>query len=236
VEPIGDQDWAAVTSLLSQFASLDSEGAVILCLSSTNNEYDDHDNNICNNLQFYVDNKLFSICNIGTVILWSTSTNINQNDDFQLSFENESNDKKKQDNTDVSKNYSGDIGRSPGGKIILTQTKIIRRNEISRPILSKNDIDINNTDFFSDFKKSSSISVLSRIPNDVSTLLLSGNHGKVSKIVRFGEPTLPKDFNRPENKKINIACSSSMKRYVLFFLSLLPLLLLSILLLLILLL
>lgn len=154
---------------------------------------------------------------VGTVILWSTSTNINQNDDLQLSFEKESSDKIKHNNSDVSKNYNGDIGRSPGGKIILTQTKIIRRNEISRPILSKNDIYINNTEIFSDFKKSSSISVLSRIPNDVSTLLLSGNHGKISKIVRFGEPTLPKDFDRPENKRINIACSLSMKRYVLHY-------------------
>ena len=33
-------------------------------------------------------------------------------------------------------------------------------------------------------------------PNDISTLLLSGNHGKVSKIVRFGEPSNPKDFQR----------------------------------------
>jgi hypothetical protein len=88
--------------------------------------------------------------------------------------------------------------------------KIIRKNDISRSVLSKNEI--NTTDFFNYIKKSASIFVLSRIPNDVSTLLLSGNHGKVSKIVRFGEPTIPKDFNRPENKTINISCSSSMKR------------------------
>ena len=56
--------------------------------------------------------------------------------------------------------------------------------------------------------QSTDISVLCPIPNDISTLLLSGNHGKVSKIVRFGEPSNPKDFRRPEIGKMEISAIS----------------------------
>ena len=57
------------------------------------------------------------------------------------------------------------------------------------------------------------ISVLSPVPSDISTLLISGNHGKVSKIVRFGEPNAPKQFTRPDISKIY---TDTTKRYLIY--------------------
>jgi hypothetical protein len=119
-----------------------------------------------------------------------------------------------------------EFGLSPKGRISLVLTKIFNRNiSIPKAVMTtginKENLNGNNKNkimenefSFTDTVYSPAISVLSPVPNDVSTLLLSGNHGKVSKIVRFGEPSAPRDFSRPASGKMEI---SVLNRYKEFF-------------------
>ena len=198
----------------------------------------------------------------GTIIIWSTQTlsnnNINENyntsyEDYMKEIKNNTNNNiniynnnDKIDNNKIKNGNNGnkdlsvplstcDFGLSPTGKIILIQTKVIKKNiNMNRQIfgsINKNEKEITGVsshNSFNDFQNVSKTksnetktdssqnslnlstkSVLSPLPNDISTFLLSGNHGKVAKIVRFGEPTCPKEFLRPEDSKMEFSVSSS---------------------------
>ena len=165
------------------------------------------------------------------------SNNNNNNNNNNSTTRNKNNSKNIVDiSTIISTNQ---FGLSPTGRLSLIVTKIIRKhlNIPKNAFASSTPNDSNNSsnkDSINNIKNksnnnnnnnnsdnillnklqlntfhSSTVSVLSPIPNDVSTLLLSGNHGKISKIVRFGEPSCPKDFLRPEIGKMEISLSSS---------------------------
>ena len=203
VESLGVTDWT-VTSLLSQFASLDREGTVAIWSTSTTN-------NITNNdFPSYDDIKNNKLKNSDII-----ST---RNDKLDGKF------------SDILIQFSrNDYGLSPKGKISLIQTKIIYRNGgITKNIFStifnssliishgkdknknennndnKNKNKIEDNDNIFSFSSTPNISVLSPVPNDTSTLLLSGNHGFVSKIVRFGEPSPPTNFCHPATGRMEI--------------------------------
>lgn len=76
-----------------------------------------------------------------------------------------------------------------------------------------------NDDIFSFFSMPN-ISVLSPVPNDTSTLLLSGNHGFVCKIVRFGEPSPPTNFCHPATGRMEINVKKKWGIKILLILSL----------------
>lgn len=195
IEPLGECDWT-INSQTSQFVTLDSEGIVIFWSTQNNN------NTVLDEFSSFDDIKNTKSKNTDFV-----ST---KNDFFDPEFPEFS--------SQISLNK---FGRSPSGRISLLLTKIINRNlNINKNVFSSilnNENNINNTNGKSNglLNKNKSkilhdkieneavtvnctISVLSPVPNDVSTLLISGNHGKVSKIVRYGEPNAPQHFIHPD--------------------------------------
>lgn len=190
---------------MSQFVSLDAEGiAIFWCSSNTDTTHTDESS--------YED-------------MMKNEKNKNMNN--IISTKNDKIDPKKSEILNMlSRN---EFGLSPKGRISLVLTKIINRNIcIPKSIVStgtnKENMNGNNKNKTAEIEfsflsvvNSPAISVLSPVPNDVSTLLLSGNHGKVSKIVRFGEPNAPKQFTRPDISKIY---TDTTKRYLIYHLHL----------------
>ena len=205
---MGECDWT-VNSLTSQFVSLDNEGIVIFWSTQNNNNTDSDD--------------FSSFDDIKNTKNKNSNFISTKNDFFDPKF------------PEFFSPISGNkFGRSPGGKISLLLTKIINRNlNIDKKVFSNilNNENINNgvlnkkkNNVSNDKIEHSqietlncTISVLSPVPSDISTLLISGNHGKVSKIVRFGEPNAPKQFTRPDISKIY---TDTTKRYLIYHLHL----------------
>ena len=197
---MGECDWT-INSQTSQFVTLDSEGIAIFWSTQNN------DNTVSDEYSSFDDIKNTKSKNTDFV-----ST---KNDFFDSEFPEFS--------SQISLNK---FGRSPSGRISLLLTKIINRNlNINKNIflsILNNENNINNKNGKSNgvLNKNKNkilqdklendvetvnctISVLSPVPSDVSTLLISGNHGKVSKIVRYGEPNAPQHFTRPNIGKID---------------------------------
>ena len=188
---MGECDWT-INSQTSQFVTLDSEGIAIFWSTQNNNNT--------------VSDEYSSFDDIKNTNRKNTDFVSTKNDFFDPEFPEFS--------SQISLNK---FGRSPSGRISLLLTKIINRNlnihkNIFLGILS-NENNINNKNGKSNgvLNKNKNkilqdklendvetvnctISVLSPVPSDVSTLLISGNHGKVSKIVRYGEPNAPQHF------------------------------------------
>lgn len=193
VEPLGECDWT-VNSLTSQFVSLDNEGVVIFWSTQNSNNTDSDEFSSFDNIK----------------------NTKNKNSNF-ISTKNDFYDPKFPEFfSPISENK---FGRSPGGKVSLLLTKIINRNlNIDKNLFSNISNNENNNNGILNKKKNRvlndklenskietlncSNSILSPVPSDISTLLISGNHGKVSKIVRFGEPNAPKEFTRPDISQI----------------------------------
>jgi hypothetical protein len=195
VEPLGNTDWT-ITCSVSQFVSLDAEGiAIFWCSSNNDTTHTDSDTS-------YED---------------MVKNEKNKDANNYISTKNDKIDPKNPNFENFSSLSRNEYGLSPKGRISLVLTKILNRNlSIPRAInstgINKENVNGNNKNkttenefSFTNTVNYPAISVLSPVPNDVSTLLLSGNNGKVSKIVRFGEPSAPRDFSRPSSGKMEIS-------------------------------
>ena len=187
VEPLGEADWS-VSAVASQFASVDVEGVVILWMSSAAtptslaHRGDGPENTASKNQLTYITSSTPS-SNVGT-------------NGIPIS----------------------DLTRSISGTVTLLQLKVIRRDTgllSSQPsfspaasALSKGSGNNNSNNLLNkyfDLSLASETAVLATVPSDLSSLLLSETHGKVVKITRFGEPSAPKRFYRPESDRIEVA-------------------------------
>ena len=186
VEPLGEADWS-VSAAASQFASVDVEGVVILWMSSAATPTSQaHRGN-------GPDNSTSSKSQLTYITSSATSTSVGTNG-IPIS----------------------DLTRSISGAVTLLQLKVIRRDSgllsstlspaapVSSKISSKN-ISNNLLSKNFDLSLASETAVLATVPSDLSSLLLSETHGKVVKITRFGEPSAPKRFYRPESDRIEVA-------------------------------
>jgi hypothetical protein len=195
VEPLGNTDWT-ITCSVSQFVSLDAEGiAIFWCSSNNDTTHTDSDTS-------YED---------------MVKNEKNKDANNYISTKNDKIDPKNPNFENFNSLSRNEYGLSPKGRISLVLTKIINRNisipkAINSTGINKENVNGNNKNkivenefSFTNTVNSPAISVLSPVPNDVSTLLLSGNNGKVSKIVRFGEPSAPRDFSRPSSGKMEIS-------------------------------
>ena len=223
---MGESDWNA-PSPVSQFVSLDAEGTLMFWSTLVNNYIKDTSNITFDDYMTSIKNETINNNNNN----FSSNNNSTNN-----STKNKNNNTNITDASSILS--TNQFGLSPSGKIALIVTKIIRKQfNITKNIFANITVsDSNNSSKKDDTKnrnsstnnnnnnnnknnnpsnnlllnafQSTDISVLCPIPNDISTLLLSGNHGKVSKIVRFGEPSNPKDFRRPEIGKMEISAIS----------------------------
>ena len=189
VEPLGEADWS-VSAAASQFASVDVEGVVILWMSSavtpTTLAHREGSENTTSKTQL-------------TYITSSTPSSSVGTNGIPIS----------------------DLTRSISGTVTLLQLKVIRRDSggglfsqpsfspaasaLSRANSRNNNLSNNLLNKCFDLSLASETAVLATVPSDLSLLLLSEPHGKVAKITRFGEPSAPKRFYRPESDRIEVA-------------------------------
>ena len=227
IETLGESDWDA-PSPVSQFVSLDAEGTLLFWSTLINNNNKDSSNTTFDDYMTVIKNETIN----------NNNNNYSNNNSTNNSTKGKNNNTNNIDASSLISTNQFGLSPSGRISLIVTKvirkqfniTKNIFANVTVTDSNNSSNKDTNNTknrnsstntnnnnnnqnqnslnNLFLNGFQSTDISVLCPIPNDISTLLLSGNHGKVSKIVRFGEPSNPKDFRRPEIGKMEISVTA----------------------------